>query len=280
MNVKNRFKHAETVRTKAVDAYKNGNATMQEVANTYGVSRQTIIDWLKRDAREEDPTNIGYETWRRRPRIFTGEEERQLIAFVQENPLVTLEEIRSKFQKTCELDQIRRDLKRLCIFSKEEELELIALVQDNPRISLKAIKERFKKTCSLTHIHDTLERLGFNRKSQTGFRIRIFSPEDERQLVALILEEPEISLKDIKVRFHKKCSLACIHATLERLGLKNRNKSVGRPRIFSPEEELELIALVQEKPSVSLLDIKVKFNKNCSLPCIHNVLTRLGLRKK
>lgn len=50
------------------------------------------------------------------------------------------------------------------------------------------------------------------------------------------------------------------------------------PKTFSPEEKERLIALVTEKPDLTLEEIREIFSKDCSLMAIHRELKRLGFR--
>ena len=52
------------------------------------------------------------------------------------------------------------------------------------------------------------------------------------------------------------------------------------PKTFSPEEKERLIALVTNKPDLTLEEIREAFSKNCSLMAIHRELKRLGFRFK
>ena len=53
-----------------------------------------------------------------------------------------------------------------------------------------------------------------------------------------------------------------------------------RHSCFSPEEREALIELVNEKPDITLQEIKEHFGKHCTLSAIHKILVKLGLRFK
>ena len=53
-----------------------------------------------------------------------------------------------------------------------------------------------------------------------------------------------------------------------------------RHSCFSLEEREALIELVNEKPDITLQEIKEHFGKHCTLSAIHKILVKLGLRFK
>jgi transposase len=52
------------------------------------------------------------------------------------------------------------------------------------------------------------------------------------------------------------------------------------PRAFSEEERVRLVAMIEDKPDLTLAEIKEAFSKNCSLIAVHRELKRLGFRYK
>ena len=52
------------------------------------------------------------------------------------------------------------------------------------------------------------------------------------------------------------------------------------PRAFSPEEKERLVAMVKDKPDLTLEEIRTAFSKNCSLMAVHRELKRLDFRFK
>lgn len=107
---------SKELRIKAVEAYKTGKFTQQQLADAYCVHYKTIQNWLKADANNEEqvPKKRGC-----RPRIFNKEEEDKLILLIQDEPSITLEKIKVKFNKTCNLSVIHRTLLRLGITYKK-----------------------------------------------------------------------------------------------------------------------------------------------------------------
>jgi transposase len=53
-----------------------------------------------------------------------------------------------------------------------------------------------------------------------------------------------------------------------------------RSRIFSKDEEIRLIEMICNDPSITLEKIKLEFNKNCHLSVIHRTLLRIGITYK
>ncbi|WP_165177117.1 helix-turn-helix domain-containing protein [Desulfovibrio sp. ZJ369] len=103
---------SKELRIKAVEAYKTGKFTQQQLADAYCVHYKTIQNWLRADANNEEqvPKKRGC-----RPRIFTKEEENELILLIRDEPSITLEKIKAKFNKTCNISAIQRTLLRLGI---------------------------------------------------------------------------------------------------------------------------------------------------------------------
>jgi len=52
------------------------------------------------------------------------------------------------------------------------------------------------------------------------------------------------------------------------------------PRAFSLEEQERLAAMVNDKPDLTLDEIRAAFSKNCSLMAVHRELMRLDFRFK
>ena len=52
------------------------------------------------------------------------------------------------------------------------------------------------------------------------------------------------------------------------------------PKAFSPEETERLVALVKEKPDITLEELRETLSKSCSLMAVHRELKRLGFRFK
>lgn len=107
---------SKEVRIRAVEAYKTGAFTQQQLAAAYCVHYKTIQNWLKADlnGEEQTPKQRGC-----RPRIFTKEEEIELASLIRDNPSITLEEIKIKFNKKCNTSVVHRTLLRLDITYKK-----------------------------------------------------------------------------------------------------------------------------------------------------------------
>jgi transposase len=107
---------SQELRERAVEAYKTGAFTQQLLAAAYRVHYKTIQNWLKSDARGEGqaPKPRGC-----RPRIFSKDEEAELLALIRDEPSITLEKIKSKFHKTCNVSVVHRTLRKLGLTFKK-----------------------------------------------------------------------------------------------------------------------------------------------------------------
>jgi len=107
---------SQELRERAVEAYKTGSFTQQQLADAYRVHYKTIQNWLKADARGEPqaPKPRGC-----RPRIFSKDEEIELVELVNNEPSITLEKIKIKFCKTCNVSVVHRTLLKLGITFKK-----------------------------------------------------------------------------------------------------------------------------------------------------------------
>lgn len=107
---------SKELRLRAIEAYKTGAFTQQQLANAFRVHYKTIQNWLRADANGEDqtPKQRGC-----RPRVFNKEEENELVLLVRDNPSITLEEIKVKFKKNCNTSVVHRTLLRLGITYKK-----------------------------------------------------------------------------------------------------------------------------------------------------------------
>lgn len=104
------------LRIRAVEAYKTGEFTQQQLADAYRVHYKTIQNWLKADAKGEDQTPKPRGC---RPRIFSKDEEVELVSLIRNNPSITLEDIKVKFNKNCNTSVVHRTLIRLGITYKK-----------------------------------------------------------------------------------------------------------------------------------------------------------------
>ena len=107
---------SQELRERAVEAYKTGAFTQQQLAAAYRVHYKTIQNWLKADAKGETqvPKPRGC-----RPRIFSKDEEKHLLDLIRAEPSVTLEKIKLKFHKSCNVSVIHRTLLKLGITYKK-----------------------------------------------------------------------------------------------------------------------------------------------------------------
>jgi transposase len=107
---------SKELRERAVAAYKTGAFTQQQLADAYRVHYKTIQNWLRVDARGEPqiPKPRGC-----RPRIFSNAEELELAELIRNEPSMTLEEIKLKFHKTCNVSVVHRTLLKLGLTYKK-----------------------------------------------------------------------------------------------------------------------------------------------------------------
>lgn len=112
---------SKAIRERAVEAYKTGIFTQQQLAVAYCVHYKTIQNWLKADAlgesQEAKPKGC-------RPRVFSNDEETELIKLIRENPSITLENIKIKFNKNCNVSVVHRTLLRIGMTYKKNSASL------------------------------------------------------------------------------------------------------------------------------------------------------------
>jgi len=108
---------SQELRVRAVQAYKTGEFTQQQLADAYRVHYKTIQNWLKADTLGEPqvPKPRGH-----RQRILSKDEEFQVVELVRQDPSITLENIKAKLGKTCCLATIHRTLIRLGLTFKKK----------------------------------------------------------------------------------------------------------------------------------------------------------------
>jgi len=107
---------SKELRTKAVEAYKTGKFTQQQLADSYVFHYKTILYCLKADANGEgqEPKKRGCP-----PRIFTKDDEDKIIIIIQDNPSITLEGIKAMLNKDCSISAVHRTLHRLGLTYKK-----------------------------------------------------------------------------------------------------------------------------------------------------------------
>lgn len=100
------------IRTLAVNAHLSGKADKHQLASIFNVDIATINRWL-RDARNEGrlaPRPRGHRT-----AVFSPEERERLEELLKKHPNITLQEIRTHFQKECSITTIFRTVKNISI---------------------------------------------------------------------------------------------------------------------------------------------------------------------
>lgn len=53
-----------------------------------------------------------------------------------------------------------------------------------------------------------------------------------------------------------------------------------RKPVFSPSEHEQVKVLINEKPDITLAEIRERLNKKCCIDAVHNMIKRLGLTFK
>ena len=106
----------QDLRERAVAAYNTGAFTQQQLADAYRVHYKTIQNWLKAAAKGETPAS---KPRGHRPRVFTKDEEVELLTLIHNEPSLTLEKIKLKFNKSCNVSVVHRTLLKLGITYKK-----------------------------------------------------------------------------------------------------------------------------------------------------------------
>ena len=104
------------LRQRAIAAYKTGRYTQLHLAEVYGVTRKTIINWLRieRTEHRSEPLPRGH-----RRESFTDEEKERLMQLVKERPDLTLEQLRAMVGASCTIQTVHNTLRRLGFFLKK-----------------------------------------------------------------------------------------------------------------------------------------------------------------
>lgn len=104
-----KFASAE-IREKAVRAYLDGKGTARQLADIFGYTPATIFNWVRayRQTRQLAAKPNGH-----RKSCFSNEELAKLKEIVLETPDITLQEIKTRFNKSCCLAAICRILVKL-----------------------------------------------------------------------------------------------------------------------------------------------------------------------
>ena len=101
---------SEEIRTKAVQAYLDGKASAKKLAEILGYTPGTIGNWVRayRVHNQLAPKPNGHRT-----KCFSDEELEELKKLLDKNVDMTLEEIKTHFNKSCCLSAIHRMLVKL-----------------------------------------------------------------------------------------------------------------------------------------------------------------------
>lgn len=88
----------EEVRQRAIEAYRSGKGTQQEVASIFGVGLRTFARWLEqfRHDGQTAPKPRGHN-----PPALNEKEMRQLDRLIQKRPDLTLAQMRDALKKEC-----------------------------------------------------------------------------------------------------------------------------------------------------------------------------------
>ena len=103
-------KGSEEIRTRAVRNVLAGKYSVTQVAEMTGYCIATIYNWSSIYKKEKRLT--AKPDGHRQP-IFSQSEHEQVKTMIQENPDITLTEIREKKKKKCWLDAVHNMVKRL-----------------------------------------------------------------------------------------------------------------------------------------------------------------------
>ena len=107
----------EEIRTIAVKAYLEKQATRQQLADIFGYTPATISNWIRAYKRENRLARLpnGH-----RKSCFSPEELEQLTDLLEKNVDMTLAEIKEHFNKTCSLVAIHKIVKKLGFVFKKK----------------------------------------------------------------------------------------------------------------------------------------------------------------
>lgn len=98
------------IREKAVQAYLDGKGTAKQLAEIFGYTAATICNWVRayRQTKQLAAKPNGH-----RKSCFTEEELAQLKDVIAETPDITLQEIKTRFNKSCCISAICRTVAKL-----------------------------------------------------------------------------------------------------------------------------------------------------------------------
>lgn len=101
---------SEEIRTKAVQAFLGGKASAKKLAEIFGYTPGTIGNWVRAYRRHNQ---LAPKPNAHRKKCFSDEELEELKQLLDKNVDMTLEEIKTHFNKTCCLSAIHRMLIKL-----------------------------------------------------------------------------------------------------------------------------------------------------------------------
>ena len=101
---------SEEIRTKAVKAYLEGKASSKKLAEIFGYTSGTICNWVRAYKKHNQ---LAAKPNGHRKKCFSDDELKELADLLHEQPDMTLEEIRTHFNKSCCLSALHRMLVKL-----------------------------------------------------------------------------------------------------------------------------------------------------------------------
>ncbi len=101
---------SEEIRTKAVHAYLDGKATIKNLAEIFGYTPATIWNWIKAYRHHQQ---LAAKPNGHRKKCFSDKEIEELKSLLDKNVDMTLDEIKTHFNKSCCLSAIHRMLVKL-----------------------------------------------------------------------------------------------------------------------------------------------------------------------
>lgn len=111
--------YSEDLRKAAVKAYQDGKGSYAQVANIFNVHEKTLQGWVKmeRNGEPQRPRGKGH-----RPRALTKEHYNHIAEVLNENPSITLEELRRVIGVNTQIPVYWRAVRELGFTYKKKEL--------------------------------------------------------------------------------------------------------------------------------------------------------------
>ena len=112
----------QEVRQRAIEAYRSGEGTQQQVASMFGIGLRTFARWLEqfRHHGQIAPRPRGHN-----PPALNEKEMRQLDRLIQKRPDLTLAQMRDALEKDCSLVAIHNATVRLGLRYKKSRYERV-----------------------------------------------------------------------------------------------------------------------------------------------------------